>query len=483
MDAILYCCCFLLTTIALFSHDVLDITTASISPKLALSSCLFCVTSLQPSTYIPVLHPDPGYFLSLNEITVTGLLHNGFKDRPHRHARKIKLDTRCRLGMSVQPESCHSDEYPCLHMLQFLGFQSPMCQNIYNTCTSLSAIAHSFCGSQSDMYNNDNTRTKLRALTDFFASVPKPTLPCSAFDAMFTSKQRSIFNYPKLYTDLRALTGSLLLSLKVEEMPAALDSFDVFRIYGMMKLVAERLGVNITTMLYFKLANTAHHSGVSCATGFSVLLSLMKDSPGVATITQLRSNMGLFHSTVHSFVDVLWRPPTQSHIHAAEHVQSHSTIHTDDMRAITNRAMAVREYFNAHFDDSPSFGAGNPEVHEFLGLTIVKKVLNHHIIQIEVSSPKIVVKLREEEYSVERIPHPIPLNWVHSVKRYASDDSCNRHKARLCYGQSFTRYIDDDKWSPMTKPRHHAVDACADVPSRCQRQNKVHSSGSVEALN
>ena len=30
-------------------------------------------------------------------------------------------------------------------------------------------------------------------------------------------------------------------------------------------------------------------------------------------------------------------------------------------------------------------------------------------------------------------PHPIPLNWVHSVKRYASDDSCNRHKARLCY--------------------------------------------------
>ena len=269
-----------------------------------------------------------------------------------------------------------------------------------------------------------------RARCSFGMSVE--TTPCH-FDECPSGFQSLM--YKNIYTTrtaLHALTD-FLLSWKVEEMPAALDSFDVFRIYGMMKLVAEHLGVNITTMLYFKLANTAHHSSVSCASRFSVLLLLMKDSPGVAMITQLQSNVGLLRSTVHSFVDVLWRPPTQSHIHAAEHVQSHSTIHTDDMRAITNRAMAVREYFNAHFDDSPSFGAGNPEVHEFLGLTVVKKVLNHHIIQIEVSSPKIVVKLREEEYSVERIPHPIPLNWVHSVKRYASDDSCNRHKARLCY--------------------------------------------------
>ena len=75
-----------------------------------------------------------------------------------------------------------------------------------------------------------------------------------------------------------------------------------------MKLVAEHLGVNTITMLYFKLANTAHHSGVSCASRFSILLLLMKDSPGVAMITQLQSNVGLLRSTVHSFVDVLWRP-------------------------------------------------------------------------------------------------------------------------------------------------------------------------------
>ena len=62
-------------------------------------------------------------------------------------------------------------------------------------------------------------------------------------------------------------------------------------------------------------------------------------------------------------------------------------------------------------------------------------------------------------------PHPIPLNWVHSVKRYASDDSCNRHKARLCYAQSFTSYTVDDTWSPMTESGHRTVDACADVPS------------------
>ena len=142
MDAIYYCCAFLLATFSLFSHDLSDVTTASLHSKLALSSCLFCVTSPQPYTYIPILRPDPGYFLSLNKYTVTGSPHNGFKDRPHRHARKIKLDTRCRLGMSVQPDSCHSGEYPCLHMLQFHGFQSPMYQTIYHICTSHSAVAH-----------------------------------------------------------------------------------------------------------------------------------------------------------------------------------------------------------------------------------------------------------------------------------------------------------------------------------------------------
>ena len=139
MDAILDCCAFLLATFSLFSHDSLDVTTASLVPTLALSSCLFCVISLRPYTHIPILHPDPGYFLSLNE---TGLLHNGFKDRPHRHARKIKREARCRLGMSVQPDSCHSDEYPCLHKLQFSGLQSPMYQIIYHICPSHSAVAH-----------------------------------------------------------------------------------------------------------------------------------------------------------------------------------------------------------------------------------------------------------------------------------------------------------------------------------------------------
>ena len=53
-----------------------------------------------------------------------------------------------------------------------------------------------------------------------------------------------------------------------------------------------------------------------------------------------------------------------------------------------------------------------------------------------------------EGYSVEQVPHPIPLKWVFSVKRHASDGSYNRHKARLCCAQSLTRYTVDDKWSP-----------------------------------
>ena len=140
MDAIYYCCAFLLATFSLFSHDLPDVTTASLHSKLALSSCLFCVISLRPSTDIPVLHPDPGYFLSRSK---TGSLHNGFfKDRPHRYARQIKQRTRSGLGMSVQPDSCYFDEYPCLHTT-CEKIQSLIHQIIYHTCTSLSAVAHS----------------------------------------------------------------------------------------------------------------------------------------------------------------------------------------------------------------------------------------------------------------------------------------------------------------------------------------------------
>jgi hypothetical protein len=129
-----------------------------------------------------------------------------------------------------------------------------------------------------------------RAGCSFDVSVT--TAPCH-FDECPSGFQSLM--YKNIYTTSTALHAlpDFLLSLKVEEMPAALDSLDVYRIYGIMKLVAEHLGVNTITMLYFTLANTAHHSSVSCAGRFSVLLLLMKDSPGVAMITQLQSNVGL----------------------------------------------------------------------------------------------------------------------------------------------------------------------------------------------
>ena len=46
--------------------------------------------------------------------------------------------------MSIETAPFYFDECPCLHKMQFPGFQSPMHKNIYNICTSLSAIAHSF---------------------------------------------------------------------------------------------------------------------------------------------------------------------------------------------------------------------------------------------------------------------------------------------------------------------------------------------------
>ena len=178
-----------------------------------------------------------------------------------------------------------------------------------NSCYFLSHIEYTRLGTPHNGFKERPhplaREIERRAGCSFDMSVT--TAPCH-FDECPSGFQSLM--YKNIYTTrtaLHALTD-FLLSWKVEEMPAALDSLHEYRIYGIMKLVAEHLGVNTITMFYFKLANTAHHSSVPCASRFSVLLLLMKDSPGVAMITQLQSNVGLLRSTVHSFVDVLWRP-------------------------------------------------------------------------------------------------------------------------------------------------------------------------------
>ena len=72
-------------------------------------------------------------------------------------------------------------------------------------------------------------------------------------------------------------------------------------------------------------------------------------------------------------------------------------MYSDDNLIISKGPLraSFQNHFNAHYDESPDSGTVNPGVHEFLGLMVVKKILNHHIIQIEVSSPKIIIKLRE----------------------------------------------------------------------------------------
>ena len=427
-------------------HDVLNATPASLSPKPALSPSLSIVASLLPLTHIPILRsPTPGYFLSHIEYTRLGTPHNGFKERPHPLACEIERRAGCSFDMSVTTAPCHFDECPS-------GFQSLMYKNIYTT------------------------RTALHALTDF------------------------------------------LLSWKVEEMPAALDSLHEYRICGIMKLVAEHLGVNTITMFYFKLANTAHHSSVSCASRFSVLLLLMKDSPGVAMITQLQSNVGLLRSTVHSFVDVLWRP-LPIHLNDTKNsfseilteltpspvsfslyydppgvlrlaqidsnlITLHSTVthfnsafvapvHTDPsvtIATIYGTQRACKQYLRSYFKFLADFGMKQSSIEPCLWYRVDSEsefifIGVYSDDNLIVSKGSLRASFQDHFNAHYDDPHPIPLNWVHSVKRYASDDSCNRHKARLCYAQSFTSYTVDDTWSPMTESGHRTVDACADVPS------------------
>ena len=54
-----------------------------------------------------------------------------------------------------------------------------------------------------------------------------------------------------------------------------------------------------------------------------------------------------------------------------------------------------QKYFDTYYSESPDSGEVNPGVHEFLGMMVTQKVLANSIIEVEISSPKIMSKLRQ----------------------------------------------------------------------------------------
>ena len=288
MDAIYYCCCFLLITISLLSHDLHDTTTASPSPKLALSSCLLCVNSLQPSTDIPVLHPHPGYFLSLSN---PGSLHNGlFKDRPHRYAREIKQRARCRLGMSVQPDSCYFHEYPCLH--KTCGkIQSLLHQIIYYTCTSLSAVAHSLLpfskvAAMSNAFNSKDVYEVFAMVEQVAGTLGIP------INQITRNQSPDAFCLILKTADLAANTDRALLARgSFNDLPFELQAYQIDQMVGLKP----KFGL---TEVSSSLAPRPSP------------LSLYHDYSGMTRITQLDSDVESLHNTVRRF-NSTFAPPVQ----------------------------------------------------------------------------------------------------------------------------------------------------------------------------
>ena len=72
-------------------------------------------------------------------------------------------------------------------------------------------------------------------------------------------------------------------------------------------------------------------------------------------------------------------------------------VYSDD-NLIVGKGNLVKEfkaYFDSKYQESPDSGEVNPGIHEFLGIMVEKRKTRHGIIEIEMSSPKIMKKLRE----------------------------------------------------------------------------------------
>ena len=378
-------------------HDVLNATPASLSPKPALSPSLSIVASLLPLTHIPILRsPTPGYFLSHIKYTRLGTSYNGFRERLHRNAREIDRRAGCSFGMSVETTPCHFDECPS-------GFQSLMYKNIYNTCTSLSAIAHSLLPS-----------LKVTKMSEAFVSKDVYEI----YDMMEHIADHLGVKTQQLTRNLSPDAFCLVQSendlyANTDRAMAARGSFNGLP-YELQSFICDHL--NDTKNSFSEILTELTPSPVS--------FSLYYDSPGVLRLAQIDSSLITPHSTVTHFNSAFVAP-----------------VHTDPsvtIATIYGTQRACKQYLRSYFKFLADFGMKQSSIEPCLWYRVDSEsefifIGVYSDDNLIVSKGSLRASFQDHFNAHYDDPHPIPLNWVHSVKRYASDDSCNRHKARLCY--------------------------------------------------
>ena len=72
-------------------------------------------------------------------------------------------------------------------------------------------------------------------------------------------------------------------------------------------------------------------------------------------------------------------------------------VYSDDNLIVSKGSIRddFQKFFDSEYSESPDSGEVKPGIIEFLGMMIQKRVLAHNIVEIEISSPKIMTKLRE----------------------------------------------------------------------------------------
>ena len=288
-------------------HDVLNATPASLSPKPALSPSLSIVASLLPLTHIPILRsPTPGYFLSHIKYTRLGTSYNGFRERLHRNAREIERRARCSFGMSVETTPCHFDECSS-------GFQSLMYTNINNTCTSLSAIAHSLLPS-----------LKVTKMSEAFVSKDVYEI----YDMMEHIADHLGVKTQQLTRNLSPDAFCLVQSendlyANTDRAMAARGSFNGLP-YELQSFICDHL--NDTKNNFSEILTELTPSPVS--------FSLYYDSPGVLWLAQIDSNLATLHSAVTYFNSAFVAP-----------------VHTDPSVTTATLTMALEAAQSAYEDN------------------------------------------------------------------------------------------------------------------------------------
>ena len=311
MDATLYCCALLLTIIALFTHDVLTATPASLIPKPALFPSLACVTAFLPPAHIPILRsPIPGYFLTLIKYTSFGTTHNDL-EKLHRYAHEIERRARCSFGMSVQTELCHHDECPYLHYLQ-----TPGCHGLvdkYEYYTSISPITH----------------------------FSLPFLKVNAMLAAFVSK-----DVYELYNMVELVAEHLGIPALQLTRNLSMDAFCLIQRKTDLQSNTDRnmvargtlngLPFELQAYIYDNLNDTSRFRFDEITKSLvprPVPLSLYQDSPGAVRLSQIESNLQRLHAVVSHFDSSFVAP-----------------VYTDPSVAFTNLTNAL-EAAVANFED------------------------------------------------------------------------------------------------------------------------------------